>query len=181
MSFLSYTKNFNDNLLMFLLRDPKRYMPIVEFFDKSTQDLSELTQAEAELVAAEVSEDNHSEFCNGIRKGMISALQTDPIALKSEKFMSVLNFARKLNQDSSSITQSDIQAVRDAGWSEQTVEDTVGLVAIQNLYNIIANGLGFKGLSEAVFAEIAQDTVHKGGYATSFRSFIIQPEEPLST
>lgn len=43
MPFLNYTKDFNDNLLMLLLRDHKRYMPIVEFFDNVTQGLSELT------------------------------------------------------------------------------------------------------------------------------------------
>jgi len=172
MAYLSYTKEFNENLLMLLLRDHKRYLPIVEFFDNVTQGLSELSWAEAELIANEISKANKSEFCNGIRGGMIQALKTDHDILKTDRLAPVLAFAHKVNLDASAVTQGDIQGMMDAGWSEQSVEDVVGLVAIQKLYNTIAAGLGFKGMPTAVFAEIGQDTVDKGGYVASFRSFI---------
>ncbi|MFK5983966.1 MAG: hypothetical protein QM479_00885 [Pseudomonadota bacterium] len=118
---------------------------------------------------------NHSKFCNGIRKGMIHALKATPEALRSKKLTPVLAFALKLNLDASNISQSDIETVLEAGWSEQTIEDITGLVAIQKLYNTIATGLGFNALQEAAFTEIGQDTVQKGGYAASFRSYINQP------
>lgn len=175
MSFLSYTKNFNNNLLMLLLRDHKRYMPIVEFFDTMTQNLSELSWADAELIASEVSKANRSEFCTGIRGGMTKALKADPSTVGNEKLAAALRFALKTNQSPDSIMQNDVDDVLNAGWSEQTVEDIVGLVAIQKLYNVIANGLGFKQLPEAAFAEIGQDTVKKGGYVASFRQFIENP------
>ena len=175
MSFLSYTKGFNNNLLMLLLRDHKRYMPIVEFFDTMTQNLTELSWADAERIAAEVSKANRSEFCTGIRGGMTKALEGDPGAESNEKLTAVLRFALKTNQHPDAIMQSDVDDVLNAGWSEQTVEDIVGLVAIQKLYNIIANGLGFKQLPEAVFAEIGQGTVKKGGYVASFQQFIDNP------
>lgn len=172
MSYLSYTKNFNENLLMLLLRDHERYMPIVEFFDNVTQGLSELSWGEAELIATEVCKVNNSEFCNGIRLGMTRALDVNPELLMTEKLAPVLAFAQKLNRDASSITPADIQTLLYAGWNEQTVEDVVGLVAIQKLYNVIATGLGFKGLPDTTFTEIAQDTVSKGGYVAAFRSYI---------
>ncbi len=182
MPFLTYTKNFNDNLLMLLLRDHKRYMPIVEFFDNVTQDLSELTWVEAEFIAAKISQNNHSDFCNGIRKGVTNALlKREPEALKSEKLEVILAFALKVNKEASAIRQDDIQTVLNAGWSEQTVEDVVGLVAIQNLYNVIATGLGFKGLPEAIFDGIGEGTVHDGGYAASFRGFINQTEQSVTS
>lgn len=93
----------------------------------------------------------------------------------------VLAFALKVNKNASSIRQDDIQTVLNAGWSEQTIEDVIGLVAIQNLYNIIATGLGFKGLPEAVFDEIGEGTVHDGGYAASFRGFINQTEQSATS
>lgn len=175
MPYLSYTQNFDNNLLMLLLRDHKRYMPIVEFFDSMTQGLSELSWVDAELIASEVSKANQSEFCTGIRDGMTKALKVAPNAEGNEKFSTVLSFALKTNQSPHSIVQSDVDAVLNAGWSEQTVEDIVGLVAIQKLYNIIATGLGFKQLPEAVFAEIGRNTVKKGGYEASFRQFIENP------
>jgi len=189
MSFLSYTKDFNNNLLMLLLRDHKRYLPIVEFFDAMTRNLTELSWADAELIAAEVSKANRSEFCTGIRGGMTKALKADPdVVAKSgavgdpgaegnEKLTAVLRFALKTNQHPDAIMQSDVDEVLNAGWSEQTVEDIVGLVAIQKLFNIIANGLGFKQLPEAAFTEIGQDTVKKGGYVASFQQFIENPAE----
>lgn len=177
MSYLSYTKDFNDNLLLLLLRDHKRYLPIVEFFDHVTRGLSELSWAEAERIASEVSKANHSKFCDGLRAGMSGSLNADVSALKGEKLAAVLDFALKLNADAISITQKDIQAMTDAGWSEQTVEDVVGLVAAQRLYNIIATGLGFGALPAAVFAEISRDTVASGGYAASFRTAIAQTDE----
>lgn len=175
MPFLSYTKNFDNNLLMLLLRDHRRYMPIVEFFDTMTQSLSDLSWADAELIASEVSKANHSEFCTGIRGGVTKALKADADAESNEKLAPILRFALKVNQSPESIMQSDVDDVLNAGWSEQTVEDIVGLVAIQKLYNTIANGLGFKQLPEIAFAEIGQDTVNKGGYVASFRQFIENP------
>ena len=172
MSYLSYTKGFNNNLLMLLLRDHKRYLPIVEFFDNTTQGLSELSWSEAELIANEISKANRSGFCNGIRTGVIKALAVDSVELRDNRLAPIVGFALKLNRDATTIAQSDVQAILDAGWSEQTVEDVVALVAIQKLYNVIAVGLGFGALPEAAFAEIGRGTVEKGGYAASFRAFI---------
>jgi len=157
---------------MLLLRDQKRYMPIVEFFETMTQNLSELSWTEAELIATEVSKVNRSDFCVGIRKGMTKALKADSSTVNNEKFNKLLKFALKTNQYSDSITQKDVDEVLNAGWTEQTVEDVVGLVAIQKLYNIIGTSLGFKKMPETIFTEIGQDTVKRGGYVESFRQFI---------
>lgn len=172
MSYLSYTHNFDGNLLMLLLRSHERYMPIVEFFETMTQNLSELSWSEAELIATEISKVNGSKFCSGIRDGVSHALKADSDALGKRKLASALTFALKLNERPAGIEQEDINRVLDGGWSEQTVEDIVGLVAIQNLYNIIASGLGFEGLPEAAFAEIGADTVAKGGYIASFQRHV---------
>jgi len=168
MSYLSYTKNLDHNLLMFLLRDSERYMPIVAFFDQVTRNLSELSWMEAEMIAKEISKENRSEFCSGIRAGVVNALGCPPTLLESEKFQAAVAFALKVDKDARAITANHIQLVLDAGWSEQTVEDIVGIVAIQRLYNTIATGLGFKGMPEQVFADIGQDTVEKGAMLPLF-------------
>lgn len=172
MSFLSYTQKFGDNLLAFLVSDHERYRPIVEFFDTMTKDLNELSWAEAELVASEISKANQSKFCTGIRRGMMNALDATPTDSVNDRFESALSFALKLNRDPNSITQDEVDELLDAGWKEETVEDIVGLVAIQRLYNTIGIGLGFDDLPAPAFEEIGEDTVHKGGYLASFQSFI---------
>ncbi|WP_126452904.1 hypothetical protein [Sulfuriflexus mobilis] len=134
--------------------------------------MSGLTWLEAESIAAAISKANHSEFCSGIRRGMTGALRAESGKLRSKMLAPVTVFALKVNQDATSIEPDDIQTVLAAGWSEQTVEDVVALVAIQKLYNTIATGLGFKGLPDAAFTEIGKDTVNKGGYVASFQGFI---------
>lgn len=177
MSLLSYTQAYNDNLLMLLLRDHKRYMPIVEFFDTMTRNLSELSWADAEFIAAEVSKANQSQFCTGIRGGMTKALKAGSDHSANEKLALAVKFALKINQSANSIAQNDVDEMLNGGWSEQTVEDVVGLVAVQKLYNTIASGLGFKQLPEGAFAEIGQDTVENGGYVASFQQFIESPAQ----
>lgn len=169
MPFLSYTKGFG-NFMEVLLRDHRRYLPIVEFLDKVTQDLSELTWSECELIFTEISRANGAEFCAGIHAGVSKALN-DSLPRK-DKLQAILVFARKLNMAANSITDSDVQTIRDAGWSEQTVEDVVGLVAIINVYTILDNGLGFGAVPNKVFEEMGRATVQLKGYAPVFRSFI---------
>ena len=53
-----------------LLRDPRRYLPIVEFVDNVTQGLSELSWGECELIMGEVSKVNRAEFCEWIHIGI---------------------------------------------------------------------------------------------------------------
>jgi len=155
---------------MLLLRDHQKYMPVVEFFDSMTQGLSELSWLEAEYIALEVSKVNGSEFCTGIRSGVSNALNENN--LKIDRLGIPVKFALKINQVAEAVTQKDVDDVLNAGWSEQTVEDIAGLVAIQRFYNVLATGLGFSQLSEEAFEGIGKNTVSSGGYAESFRGFI---------
>lgn len=175
MPYLSHTMNMN-NFLEALLRDHQRYLPIVEFLDTVIQNASELSWSECERIGLELGKQNRSAFCAGIRAGMIKALNetkgADVGTTGEDKLRPILAFAYKLNADSSTVTEADIQAIRDAGWNDQTVEDVAGLVAILKVYSILANGLGFNALPEAAFAEMGAATVQMNGYTPVFRSFI---------
>ncbi len=109
--------------------------------------------------------------CAGIRTGMVKALADKADRTASEKLAPVIVFARRLNDDSSTVTQSDIATVRSAGWNDQTIEDVVGLVASLKVYSILANGLGFEALSDATFAEMGAATVNMNGYTPLFSAF----------
>ncbi len=171
MTYLSHTKD-TENFLEVLLRNHERYLPIVQFLDNVILNMDELSWAEGELIGLELGKQNGSDFCAGIRGGMVAALDADDSALGGEKLKPVLAFARKLNRDASTVTEADVQAVRDAGWSDKTVEDVIGLVAILKVYSILANGLGFKALPESAFAEMGHATVQMRGYTPMFKSFI---------
>lgn len=173
MPFLNQHKS-TENFLEALLRDHQRYLPIIEFLDSVIQHASELSWADCEQIGLELGKQNGSAFCTGIRAGMIKALGTNADRAETDRLQPILAFAQKLNQNSSSITQADIQTIRDKGWNDQTVEDVAGLVAILKVYSILANGLGFKALPEAVFVEMGAGTVGMNGYTPVFRHFIEQ-------
>lgn len=172
MTFLSYTREFENNLLLLLLRDHRRYRPIVAFFDTATRRCAQLSWAEAELIAGSVSRSNRSAFCTGLRNGMSAALRTEASVLTDERLAPLLAFALKLNDAAEPVAQDDVQRVLEAGWSEQTVEDVVGLVAIQKCYNTLASGLGFDALPAEVSDQIGRDTLEKGGYLSAFQAFV---------
>lgn len=164
----------SQNFLEALLRDHGRYTPIVEILDKIVLHLDQLSWADAELIGLELGRQNGSEFCAGIRAGMVHALDADQGAPRDEKRQALLDFALKLNQDSSRIQEQDIERLRRVGWSDQTIEDVIGLAATLKAYSIMANGFGFKGLPQSVFAEMGEATVQQKGYLPIFLSFVEQ-------
>ena len=80
---------------------------------------------------------NGSAFCSGIRTGVIDSITQGVDDLRYSRLSVLLEFALKVNDVNVTIEQNDIQIVLDANWSEQTIEDVVGLVAIQKLYSTI--------------------------------------------
>ena len=170
MGYLSYTKDYG-NFMELLLRDHERYMPIVEFVDNVTQNLTELSWEECELIFIDISRINGSGFCTGIHSGVANALNNIANPVNNKKLNILIKLARKFNDNAQKIDESDIQTVRDAGWSEQTIEDVAGLVAIINVYNILANGLGFKALPAEAFDEMGIATIQQG-YKKMFSHYI---------
>ncbi len=172
MPYLKQTQN-TDNFLEVLVRDHKRYMPIMQFLDNLTLQDSELTWKERELISLETSKTNGAEFCVGIHNGLLKALDDRKDEIRHQKMDPILQFVRKLAKDSSTITREDIAGITAAGWNDQTVEDVIGLVGAITVYDVLANGFGFKSsLPEHVFEEMGKGTVKEGGFVAQFQSFI---------
>ena len=172
MSYLKQTENTN-NFLEVLVRDHKRYMPVMEFLDNVTFQDSELTVEEREQIAFEVSKTNKAQFCMAIHHGVLNALSPEQTKINQDKLEPILAFVRKLVNDSSSITKLDVKTVTDEGWSDQTVEDVIGIAASITTYDILANGFGFKNsLPDKVFDEMGKATLKQGGFVAQFESFI---------
>lgn len=62
----------------------------------------------------------------------------------------LLQFARKLNDQPSSVRQADIDALLAAGFSQRNAFDAVVIVAYFNFMNRIADGLGVAPEDEKV-------------------------------
>ncbi len=82
----------------------------------------------------------------------------------SEKHTTMLAFCEKLTVNPSGITKDDMQAVRDAGWSERDYFDMVLLTAAFNLIDRVADAFGvqvddqMKGMLDAIGEELVFDS-----------------------
>ena len=155
MPYLSYAKDFQ-GVTDVLLRDPDRYLPIVQFLETVLRKDSEFSPAERELIAAYVSMFNSCQFCYGTHEAVATALGVGKVVLKAletdlasapidERLRPVFALAKKLTETPSKVVQADIRAVIDAGWSEQSIEDIIGVTSIFAFMNRLADGFGLKG------------------------------------
>lgn len=174
--YLQHTQSLDNNLLRLLMANPDRYAPIVGFLDRVTQNLTQLTWADCEQIGAELALDSGSPFCSGVRRATMEALGDAPRA-EPGRLAPILAFARRVNRDANAISPTDIQALRAHGWTDQTVEDVVGLVAILRVYSTLATALGFGAVPDAEFKGIGVGTVGAGGYEASFDMFVAAAQE----
>jgi uncharacterized peroxidase-related enzyme len=54
----------------------------------------------------------------------------------------MLDFAVKLTRAPASVTESDVDALREVGFDDAAVHDIAQVVALFNYYNRLADGLG---------------------------------------
>ncbi len=179
MSYFSYSKNYQ-GFVDIVLGNPERYLPAVEFLDTVVCQQSELSQVERELIGAYVSILNGCDFCYGVHEAVAKSLNADSnvlLALKTNlenaridpKLFSIFSLTKKVTEEPSKIVKKDIQAVIDAGWSEKTAEDVVGVASIFAFLNRLVDGFGIKG-SPDYFAAIGEGFKDLGGYESFVRS-----------
>jgi len=172
MSNLSYSTNFL-GLGDLFFRDPKRYLPIVQLLEAIMSVESELSQAQREAIALYTSQLNHCHYCVSSHRAVLGALEEDAVFIDSvvaglitnldNKFQAMLVFAKKLTLEPGKIGTSDTAAVRAAGWSDQAIEDTIGVVSTFCLINRVVDGIGLPG-SDEHYQQFG-GMVSQGGYA----------------
>jgi len=81
---------------------------------------------------------------------LVAALQRDDwtLAALDQKDRALLDFARKLNSSPSEMRLEDVDRLRAAGFTDETIFDIVAIVAFFNFINRIADGLGVVPESE---------------------------------
>ena len=170
MSYLSYSKNFEGVLDLFL-RDSKRYLPFAQFIENVMSADSELSKAQKEMIAVYVSRlndchycvDSHSCVLNGLGgdKEIVSSIADKSIENVDKKFKAVLEFAKKLTLEPAKVSETDVKTVRLAGWSDQTIEDAICVVSVFSCLNRLIDGCGIKG-SKNHFQEVGGMIAQQG-------------------
>ena len=173
MSHLSYTRGL-PGLADIFLRDPSHYAPLLQFIERVMTRESEFTAAEREMIAAFVSKKNGCDFCLGVHRWTLSAMEIGWATIEaletgpdgealSSKMKPVLRFAQKLTDNPEKVDQSDIDTLTAMGWSEQAVEDAINVIALFNYVNRLVDALGIDA-DEQYYKQIGK-TLAQRGYA----------------
>ena len=154
--------------------DRKRLGPLDKASQKIMRGKSNFTHAQKELFAAYVSGLNACSFCYGshvavaenfgISPKIVDSLLEDIAAApikNSEK--PIFNYLKKLTLSASKLTQSDADAVFNAGWSEDDLQEVILIGCLFNFYNRLLDGHGIKGNS-AIY-HFGASHLHKNGYS----------------
>jgi uncharacterized peroxidase-related enzyme len=136
------------------------------FYDELMRGESTLTKVQREMIAVVVSTVNSCHYCMVSHSAFLRKLTGDPLLVEQlrtnhayadieSRERAMLDFAVKLTERSSACTEEDVQALREAGWSDEDVMDIAEVAAMFNFTNRLASGLGWVPNDE--FATIGFD------------------------
>lgn len=177
MAYLSQAEDFQGVADVFL-RTPTLYAPLLKFIEAVMIGPSRLTKAEREVIAAHVSVLNECGFCLGAHRATLKAMgvvaatvdtleQGTEMAGISDRMRALLVYAEKLTRTPEAVDGDDIETLRAAGWSDQTIEDAINVIALFSYVNRLVDAFGIVG-SPAYFDHIGQ-TLASQGYAPLLR------------
>lgn len=153
-------------------RHPGIYQAWFRFVHALKWGKCQLTEGERELISAYVSGLNSCEYCYGGHKaaaaawgldeGMFTALMDDiDTAPVDERLKPILRYVRKLTKEPAKMTQTDADAVFNAGWDERTLHIAIGICAVSNFMNRVVFAFGIPAIPEK-FAERGSRHKNKG-------------------
>jgi uncharacterized peroxidase-related enzyme len=132
---------------------PDTARPLLAFHEVLLRGPSSFSEAERELIAAYVSGLNGCRYCHGVHTAtaerlgvaqgaVAAALQDLESAPVDARMKPVLAFAGKLTTSVRGVTESDAQAILEAGWDTTALYHTVAVTALFNLMNRLVEGSG---------------------------------------
>lgn len=132
---------------------PETCAPVLDYHEILLRGPSPFSVAERELIAGYVSGLNACNYCYGvhaataeifgIEEGLMERLLDDVDAAPvDDRMKPVLRYVGKLTETPSRMTDSDAQAVFDAGWDETALYHAVSVCALFNFMNRLVEGLG---------------------------------------
>ena len=171
MSFFSFSKRFQGVADVFLRR-PDTYRSLLDFLEEVMLGDSQLSKEEREVLAARVSALNGCEFCVqahlatlaalGVSKAQLSSLESTACAVFGDsRFQRLIVFAERLTRAPDSINQRDIDGLKQAGFSEQAIEDAINVIALFNYVNRLVDAFGVSG-NPKYFEKVGQALAKHG-------------------
>ena len=150
---------FVPNVLRVYALRPQHLQLWWAFYDEVMRGDSGLSKAQREMIGVVVSTANRCHYCIVSHTAALRKLTGDPVLVEQlmtnhayaavdPKERAMLDYAVKLTKESSSCTEADIEALRDAGWTDEDVMDIAQVAAMFNFTNRLASGLGWRPNAE---------------------------------
>jgi uncharacterized peroxidase-related enzyme len=129
------------------------------FYDELMRGESGLTKAQREMIAVVVSTTNRCHYCIVSHSAALRKLTGDPMLVEQlqtnhayanvePKERAMLDFVVKLTEQSHRCTEQDVDALREAGWTDEDVMDIAEVAGMFNFTNRLASGLGWRPNAE---------------------------------
>ena len=145
---------FVPNVLRAYALRPSHLVAWNTWYEESMKGDSGLTKAEREMIAVVVSVANRCRYCiaahsAALRKLTKDAVLADQIAADHgaaaipDRMRKALDYALKLTREPWTIAETDVQALRGAGWTDEDVMDIAEVTGLFNMSNRLASGLGW--------------------------------------
>ena len=139
---------FTPNVFLAYAYLPSHFRAFFGYYDAITQD-SELTKAEIEMIIVATSSANDCYYCNVAHGALLRIYSEDPLladqivanhraADVSDRHRVMLDFAVKLTESPGRVDETDMQVMREAGFSDRQIWDVASVCAFFNLSNRMA-------------------------------------------
>ena len=90
---------------------------------------------------------------------MLEDFRTAPI---SEREKALFAFLERMNRESPLLRQDDIDAVLEAGWTQEELYDAITVCALFNFYNKWIDATGVSDMPAAAYEASGQRLAHAG-------------------
>jgi uncharacterized peroxidase-related enzyme len=134
---------------------PQQLRGFMALYDAIMTEASGLTKAEREMIAVAVSAQNHCFYCLTSHGAVLRIRAKDEVladtiaanyraANLSPRQRAMLDLAVKITADSATVSDQDIAALRDHGFTDEDIMDIIQTAALFNYSNRVASALDLR-------------------------------------
>lgn len=136
---------------------PEHFLRWFRYYDflMRSEEHSQLSRKEREMIAVVVSSENRCEYCLASHSAYLREISGDPVlpevlaanyrrADLVPRERALLDFAVKMTQDSPTMSPDDLIPMRAVGLSDEAIFEAAQVAAMFNFTNRLANALGWK-------------------------------------
>ncbi|TYL38147.1 alkylhydroperoxidase [Natronococcus pandeyae] len=145
---------FTPNVFSALSYKPSHFRAFFEYHDALVEDTA-LEREEIEMIVVAVSGVNHCYYCNVAHGALVRIYADDPLLADqlvanyrtadiNETHRTMLDVAVMLTERPTEIEAADLEALREAGFSEEALWDIASVAAFYNLSNRLAMFAGMR-------------------------------------